>query len=414
MHKNEVVVIGGGLTGLCAAIAALEEGATVRLLTRGAGSLAIGGGTIDLLGWDVAGNQVVDPWPAFARLGKEHPYAKLGKDAVQQALQQFCRWTDEADFPYTAGDKNQWLPTPAGTWKPTWLIPPTMSRDLRSAEQILILGFRGLKDHSSMLVRQGLQRRWPNKAVRLVEIGEHLPPGRDLSTLDLARWLDSEDGQQQLLQQLPAALPGEMVLCPPILGSSAARIVWQRMEGESGRPWLEMVGFPPAVTGLRLRDLLLRRFRRLGGRLVENALVQDDERSEDCCLAVKSGDGRPVRWPADSFVLASGGFFGGGLRADRQGVEECVFSLPVQGQPGSSGWTAADLFDPLGQPYAHCGISVNSLLQPIDGSGKIILQNLFIAGRGLAGYDPAAELSGNGVAVATGICAGRRAGEVRQ
>ena len=102
----------------------------------------------------------------------------------------------------------------------------------------------------------------------------------------------------------------------------------------------------------------------------------------DAVAAVAGPSGTDGR---EAWVLRSGGALER-LRVRPMGEGlEVVWSLPVVGLPTDSGWTAADLFDPLGQPYAHCGISVNSFLQPIDGNGKIILQNLFIAGRGLAG-----------------------------
>ncbi|MDF2569534.1 MAG: glycerol-3-phosphate dehydrogenase, anaerobic, subunit, partial [Sporomusa sp.] len=51
MRTSDVIVIGGGLAGLTAAIVAAGRGKDVTLMTSGAGTLAIGGGTIDVLGY---------------------------------------------------------------------------------------------------------------------------------------------------------------------------------------------------------------------------------------------------------------------------------------------------------------------------------------------------------------------------
>ena len=55
MKQNDVIVIGGGLSGIFAAITAAKRGRQVLLVTKGVGAIAIGGGTIDMLGYDAAG-----------------------------------------------------------------------------------------------------------------------------------------------------------------------------------------------------------------------------------------------------------------------------------------------------------------------------------------------------------------------
>ena len=51
MRNSDVLVIGGGLAGLVAACVAAEKGKKVQLLTYGAGTLTIGGGIIDAIGY---------------------------------------------------------------------------------------------------------------------------------------------------------------------------------------------------------------------------------------------------------------------------------------------------------------------------------------------------------------------------
>ena len=61
MRQNDVIVIGGGLAGLFAAITAARRNRKVLLVTKGVGAIAIGGGSIDMLGYDAQGVPVRSP-----------------------------------------------------------------------------------------------------------------------------------------------------------------------------------------------------------------------------------------------------------------------------------------------------------------------------------------------------------------
>ena len=69
-RATEVLVVGAGMAGLCAALAAAQAGSRVELLSNGVGSLAISGGSVDLLG-AVGGDSVDLPWAAMAMLPPE-------------------------------------------------------------------------------------------------------------------------------------------------------------------------------------------------------------------------------------------------------------------------------------------------------------------------------------------------------
>ena len=89
MKQNDVIVIGGGIAGLFAAITAARRGKQVLLMTKGVGALAIAGGTVDVYGYDAGGAPVRNPAAALTELGPEHPYARVGRENVIQAMQAF-------------------------------------------------------------------------------------------------------------------------------------------------------------------------------------------------------------------------------------------------------------------------------------------------------------------------------------
>ena len=88
--RNEVVVIGGGLAGLTAALAAAREGADVRLVSAKQSTLAQASGLVDVLGYAPDGRgPIADPFAALPDLPDEHPYSTVGEDALCDGLALF-------------------------------------------------------------------------------------------------------------------------------------------------------------------------------------------------------------------------------------------------------------------------------------------------------------------------------------
>ena len=82
---------------------------------------------------------------------------------------------------------------------------------------------------------------------------------------------------------------------------------------------------------------------------------------------------------------------------------------PRQGSEGApDAWLAAGPFPPDGHPLERAGIRTDDSLRPLDGSGKVALDNVAIVGSELAGMRYLEERCGEGVAIASGI----RAAEV--
>ena len=412
MLENDLIVVGSGLAGLMAAAAASKKGKRVLVLTKGAGTIAIGGGSIDVLGYSESGRQLDNPLQGLSGLSTSHPYSKIGQPALANAVALFLSLCDEAGYPYKGSlGESQWLPTAIGTLKPTCLTPLTMdAKKLVGAKKIVVIGFVGLKDYYPDLIVKGLERSLPHVAkFETVMLDTGLTGGkRDLNALDIARWLDKMPGRQSCIQQLKGKVhPGNLVLTPPVLGTSPDYQLLQEMEEATGCSFIETVGLPPAVTGMRLRNLLVRYLRDRGVLFIEQAdVVAAIVESGRCQGVITHNIDRQRTYGAKSFVLATGGFFATGLRSGPGRAWEPIFDLPVQVPSDPEEWSGESLFSGPPQTFAYFGIAVDSSLRPIDASGKVILENVFIAGQNLAGYDYCREKSGNGVAMATGYLAG--------
>lgn len=411
-RTTDILVVGSGMAGLMAAIVASGQGKRVTLLSRGCGSLNIGSGCVDVLGY-VNGQPVEgQPLEALDSLPERHPYRLVSKEGVEEALKTLCAVSARHGAPLeAAANGNRRVPTILGTLKPTCLTLPSCRGELlETAASALVVSVEGLKDSHPALVTSQL-RRYPHlAAVTWHEAHLENPiPGahRNLSPLDIARYVESPEGTAWLAAGLRKALratPADVVLLPPVCGLSNA--AWEAVAAAVPVPLVEMPTLPPGVGGLRLYTALKSELQARDADMVENALVTGAECDGKHCAALvaETACGRR-RFAAKAFVMATGGFMGGGFLSSPGEARETVFGLPVLQADGSllparpEDWSDQNIFG--NHAFASAGVMVNAAMSPLRIDGTPALNNVFFAGRSVGGYDFASEKSGNGVAVAT-------------
>lgn len=195
----------------------------------------------------------------------------------------------------------------------------------------------------------------------------------------MARWLDSESGQAAFIDRLTAAVrPGSVILLPPVLGTKPDYHLFHKLEQATGCKLVETVGLPPAVTGYRLRRLLVNCLGKLNVKLIksETNVVRGIIENGRCTGIVTGNLDRERTYCAESFILASGGFFGGGLQAEAGRASEVVFDLPVA--VPADPVDKEKLFFAGSQPFAKFGLQVDGKLRLVDASGKLLLENVYI------------------------------------
>lgn len=400
------------MAGLMAAIAAASQGRRVTLLSRGGGSLGIGSGCVDVLGY--VNGQAVEgsPLDALDALPERHPYRLIGREGLQQALAALRDICARHGAPLEATAGNRRIPTILGTLKPTFLTLPSCRGELLDrARSVLIAGVHGLKDSHPALVTAQL-RRYPHLAGIAAWHEAHLEnpiPGahRNLSPLDIARHVETPEGFSWLtagLRKILRAMPADVLLLPPICGLSDA--VWQAISAAVPVPLVEMPALPPGTGGLRLYAALKEELRTRDVDVVENARVTGaDATGGHCAALVAETACGQRRFAARAFIMATGGFLGGGFLSSPGEAREAVFGLPVLQSDGSplptrpEDWSDGDIFG--NHAFAAAGVMVNSAMSPLNANGTPALDNVFFAGRSVGGYDFASEKSGNGVAAAT-------------
>lgn len=422
MNKiTDVLVIGSGLAGLTAALAAVEAGCKTSLLCEGMGNLSISGGCIDFLGYDKMGQKLENPWTGLEALPPDHPYALLGKENIENAFNKVISLlADKGCILHHARDDkgnpaNTMIPTIMGTLKPTYLLPQEINPQLlNDAKNILVIGIQGFRDCKPRLIIEQL-RRYPGWEEKNYDSLVLPPPfkekGRSLNALDIARATDRSLGREWLLSNLKGRGANyDVAFMPPILGVKTTSSIREEAPETLGCPIVELQCLPPAVAGLRLREAFMNILYAKGVQVFENAQVVEADVDGDHCISISvNASGRQVKHEAKAFVVATGGIIAGGVILGEGSGKEAIFGLPLAVPPNVDDWTEPEIF---GSHFiTRLGVPVNAQLNatiPLNGK---ILENVFFAGRTLGGYDYATEKSGHGVALVTGWRAGELAAQ---
>jgi glycerol-3-phosphate dehydrogenase subunit B len=425
MNYN-VIVIGAGLSGLIAAARARARGLAVLVLARGQGMLALTSGCIDILGY-LPGKEeycLTDVTGGLQRLiaaAPDHPYNKIGLDLVRESAAYWLQIMQTVDYPYRgSGAANYLLPTALGSVRPTALVPATMAGgDIRDEANTLVAGWPNLSDwHPGLIAdninelrgRLGLRGAW--SSVLLDNVTGSAPI---LTPVVMAHFLE-QGGQHldALIDSLESALtPGiARVGLPAVLGIDTGADLFRHVEKQLGRPVFEIPAGQTTVTGLRLTQVLQKFLKQAGVSFRFNVGVLRAERANGAWRVQLDLPGPVSSLICTDLVLATGGLVGRGLEADRNVIRECVAGLPISGHdlPGNAPQAVQDVAGRGRDPFAMAGVVVNERMQPIAGDGRVEYEHLFVVGETLAGYDPAVEKDGLGVALATGYAAGHAVG----
>lgn len=422
--RIEVLVVGSGIAGLTAALAAARKNVRVGVVENGMGCLAISGGYIDALGYGEKGERLTNPYAGMEKLSADHPYSLLGAENVRAAFDFFLAVMKEngheMKFRVDADGAplNTLAPTIMGTLKPSFIYDALQSPELlTTAKKVLVLSFKGFRECRSRLVIEQL-RRYPELAN--IEFQEKVLPapfpeyGRSLSPLDLAHFADTKKGAEWLEAKLAGLGNGfDLVLTPPVLGAKAKSPLRTAAASLLGAPLAEMLTTPPGVQGLRLRDALVQALAKDGVEFFENAEAKNARVENGLCVSLElASTGRTTSREPLATVVATGGILSGGVILGEGRADEAVFGLPIPVPADVEEWSSRDVFGP--HLFSRVGVATDANLRPVNEAGETLINNVFFAGRTLGGYDYAREKSGHGAAIATGWRAGSLAAEEAQ
>ena len=403
MMHYDLIVIGLGLSGLMAAKKAVEMGKKTLIIGKGTGSLCLFSNTIDVLGTLPKGMKMNDGLSQWIKDHPEHPYSKLDWENIEQALSSFRSFFQPHYSFQLIDHENCLIPTGAGTYRPTYLIPSTMiaGTSLKNGK-VLIAGFKGFKDFYADYTADQLKCR--GIVIPLSEF-----PGQEMSATAIARLMERESFREALGREVKKQMDGESrVGFPALLGMRDPLRVKKDLEEIIGVEVFEIPTLPPSIPGMRIFNrfkewLIHRGVTFLLGHSVSKAILNGRR-----CEGIEvSHPPLSQSYSAERFILATGRFIGGGLKADEEKIYEPLFNLPVAQPKSREDWFKKSFFN--SHPIHQAGILTDSSFRPVDQQGEQILENVWIAGSILAGHDCIQEKSREGIEIAMGYWAAKLA-----
>ena len=416
--EDDVLVIGGGIAGLTSAVAAAEAGARTRLVTYKQSTLGNASGLVDVLGYAPGDDAPrADPYDAIAQLPAEHPYSKVGADAVREGLALFDDAVGDG-YLGSQSEANALVPTHAGSIKPTARYPRSAAPGLVSDDRdMLLVGIDSVTGFDAPMAADHLSAAGVPFDVRgeTVRFPKSFPQDADVTryarALDRDESVDNGTVREVLADRVEAVLQDERrVGFPAVLGDSRHEVVRTELQDRLGVDVFEVPTGPPSLPGLRLEDALYEAAEDAGVRITSgNPIVDFDSDGGRVEQVLMDRLGSEVAYEAQQYVLATGGPVGGGIESDRDVVEEPIFGLPVEHPEDRYEWFDDDVWGD--HAYTEFGVDVDDDLRPVAGE-EVQFENLRAAGNVIGGYDFATEKSGCGVSLATGYVAGSEAGEL--
>lgn len=416
----DVVVVGGGLAGRMATLAANAVGASVHLVTETADALRHSSGLLEVLGYAPGADEpITRPFDRVSELPTDHPYSLLGESTVREALRLLGSAVGE-DVVGLASARNGLFVGPLGIPTVAFGYPSAVEPGLLSRPgDFLLVDIDPLRDFDASIAAANLERSLPATDVDAAAIDISAVTTPETDSLELARRLDRECSrtpeQGAVLGELGTALAAvasgyDRVGVPAVLGVRAAAAVRQRVADQVDASLFEIPTGPPSVLGIRLDEALDEAIPETDTLVTRGPRVVEYRGANDRITAVQIDRDGATEWVRGrQFVLATGGLIGGGLQATRSDIAEPLFDCPVSAPADPREWTAERPFD--SQPFASVGVSVDETLRPVESAQTTHFSNLRAAGDVLGGFDPVAEGSSAGVATATGYAAGRWAAQ---
>lgn len=410
-QKFDLVVIGSGLAGTAATCFAVARGLETAQVSATGGELTFASGLLDLLNiYPPQGQKYWDnPWEGLAALingSPQHPYAKVGIDAIREAIREFLAVLDAAGLSYCGyPNHNVTLTTAAGTLKTTYRVPQSMWRGVIALQErlpTLLVDFEGMKDFSTRLMVEALRSEWPTlRAQRLPFPQTFL--GVDRQNPALAEGMESAEVRIRLADAIrPHLADVKLVGMPAVLGLRFPNQIISDLENRLGVGVFEIPTLPPSVPGLRLREAIEAVLVNQGAQILNGRRVIGVRTDDRRCTGITIGTPHwRERLGAEGIILATGRFLGGGLSADRNSIRETVFGLPVVQPSNRDSWHREQFLDHRGHPVNEAGLEIDHRFRPLGDNGTFAFENLFAAGSVLAHQNWVRTKSGAGLAIAT-------------
>lgn len=410
--KSDCIIIGGGLSGLTAAITLAEAGQKVTVVSAGQSSLHFGSGSLGLIGYNKEGQEVNNPLEAVSSLGEKHPYNKVGTENIPVLAREAKALLDRCDIKTTgAVETNHYRLSPMGVPIPTWLTLDDMEA-LTSKEELKgkkitlvnIAGFLDLPYHYTLdnLTKAGAICSY--KIIQLEEFDFARKSPTEMRASNLAKVIHDKGITDKLAVAIShVAGDADVVLLPAITGLKDAQLS-EELRRKVNTPVKFIATMPPSVPGIRILELMRKRLYALGGRILIGDKAIEGRFKDNKLVEIKTAHLPEETLTADNFILATGSFMSQGLISDYSHVFEPVLGLDVDSLENRNDWYNENVLK--AQPYMDFGVATDADLHAIK-DGRTI-ENLFVTGSILSGHNNIKLADGEGVSMLTAMYAAKK------
>ena len=410
--KYDVVVMGGGLAGLLCGIRLTQSGLSCAMVSAGQNALHFSSGSLDLLTHLPDGQIAEKPLTMLGELKSQapfHPYSLMGENHVAELARMAESILQQTGIRLKGScEENHYRITPLGHKRMTWLSPesvPTVGLHQKmDASKIAVVGIEGFLDFQPQMVADELQREGIQASAHYV----HLPlldrlreNPSEFRAINVARWLDRPENMTQIVEEIsPLIADAEAVFMPACIGLDSEQPMLE-LQKRLGKQLYLLPTLPPSLLGIRLHEMLLRQFRRQGGIVMPGDKVTSVNYAEGRIASVQTRNHGDISLKAKHFVLATGSFFNNGLVAEFDRVYEPLMNLDLCEISERAKWTNKEFF--ASQPYMAFGVKTDEKLRAQKAGAAI--ENLYVAGAVLGGFDPLTQGCGAGVSMISALFA---------
>lgn len=407
--KFDTIVMGGGLSGLVSGISLAKAGRSVAIVAAGESTLSFHSGSFDLLGYAGDGSDVRHPLDEIRNLGPAHPYSKV--DKVEQLASEAEHLLQESGVAVKGNAaENHWRLTPMGVLKPAWLtlddyFTIEAACDLQN-KTVLLVNVAGFLDFPVDFISAGLTDLGAKVTVKTLHIPalkeRRLSPS-EMRSSNIAKILASPEAMELVAQKIGTSVSdADAVLLPAIFGLNDGDTV-RSLRMKTAKPLFVVATLPPSVPGVRVQNLLVREFRRLGGVFMLGNTVTGGKIADGRLTEISTSNLPEESLEARDFVLATGSFQSHGIVANYEKVYEPVFDLDVDAGTERPGWTRHNVFD--AQPYMEFGVKTDGQFRVQKGGARI--ENLYAVGSVLSGHNGIKNADATGVSMITALAVSR-------
>ncbi|MBU1340247.1 MAG: glycerol-3-phosphate dehydrogenase subunit GlpB [Proteobacteria bacterium] len=407
----DLLIIGAGFAGMVAAACSSSLGLNT-VQVGNSSELFLASGLFDLLGvYPTDPSSIIkNPGEGLKKLQADipdHPYSKTSYENIIKSFEFLKQFLESAGLKYhSSGNKNTFILTSAGTFKPTFMVPQTFVKGCQIKEarkRVLFVNFKGLREFSAKQIANVIHNTGIDTSILTIELPDTYG---GLNPVQLAGLFEDSEFLDFFSKKIiPFSDKTDLVGIPAVCGIHKSLDILTTLEKMTGLDFFEIPGLPPSVPGLRLKNAFEKKLSQNNVIFLSNSKITAHTFEDHHFILTAANQNTKFTITAKGVILATGRFPGGGLHAKRDQITETVFNLPVYQPEQRNLWHKLNFFDPKGHSINTAGLETDASYRPVDTNRNPIFENLYAIGTLLAHNDWVRLKSGSGVSCVTACTA---------